>query len=88
MASRTERVRAHTVSMVVDRGRAPSVGTRRAVLLKPTMPFSAAGMRIDPPVSEPKPMNAEPVATETAAPEDDPPGTRGTRVSAALAGVP
>ena len=53
MASRTERVIADTVSSVVDKGTAPSAGTSRAVLLKPTMPCSAAGMRIEPPVSEP-----------------------------------
>ena len=44
----------------------PSVGTSRAVFLKPTMPHSAAGMRIEPPVSEPRPMKAAPVATDTA----------------------
>jgi hypothetical protein len=76
MASRTERVMAHTVSSVVDSGSAPCVGTRRAVFLKPTTPLSAAGMRMEPPVSEPRPTKAAPVATDTAAPEDDPPGTR------------
>ena len=54
------------------------VGTSRAVLLKPTTPLSAAGIRIDPPVSDPKPINAAPVATDTPAPEEEPPGTRGT----------
>jgi hypothetical protein len=88
IASRTERVIAQTVSSVVDRGRAPSVGTRRAVLLKPTMPHRAAGIRIEPPVSEPRPMKTAPLATETAAPEDEPPGMRGTCVSTGLAGVP
>jgi hypothetical protein len=90
MASRTERVRAHTVSSVVDRGSAPSVGTSRAVFLKPTMPLSAAGMRIEPPVSEPRPTKAAPVATDTAAPDDDPPGIARLvqRRSAGLAGVP
>ncbi len=77
MASRTERVMAQTVSSVVESGSAPSAGTSRAVFLKPTMPFSAAGMRIEPPVSEPSPMNAAPLATEIAAPDDEPPGTRG-----------
>jgi hypothetical protein len=71
------RVRAHTVSSVVDRGTAPAVGTRLAVFLKPTMPLRAAGIRIEPPVSEPRPMKAAPVATDTAAPDDEPPGTRG-----------
>ena len=86
-ASRTLRVIAQAVSSVVDRGTAPSHGTSRAVLLKPTMPLSAAGMRMDPPVSDPRPMNAAPLATDTAAPEDEPPGTRGTDASATEAGV-
>ena len=73
---------------LVDKGRAPVVGTRRAVLLKPTMPHSAAGIRIDPPVSDPKPTSAAPVATDTAAPEDEPPGIRSTVLSAELTGVP
>ena len=77
MASRTVRVMAQAVSSVVDRGTAPVVGTRRAVFLKPTMPLRAAGIRMEPPVSDPSPMNAAPVATDTPAPEDEPPGTRG-----------
>ena len=32
-------------SSVVDSGTTPSIGTRRAVGLKPTMPQTAAGMR-------------------------------------------
>ena len=67
-ASRTERVIAQTVSSVVDSGIAPSVGVSRAVFLKPTRPCSAAGMRIEPPVSEPSAAQAAPVATETAPP--------------------
>ena len=55
---------AQTVSMVVDKGNAPWVGTRRAVFLNPTMPFKAAGMRMEPPVSEPRPIKAAPVDTE------------------------
>ena len=76
-ASRTERVMAQAVSSVVDSGTAPVVGTSRAVFLKPTMPFSAAGIRIEPPVSEPSPTNAAPVATDTAAPDEEPPGIWG-----------
>ena len=53
-------------------------------------------MRMDPPVSDPKPMKAAPVATETAAPEEEPPGAwafpwlkTGVFVSASqAAGVP
>ena len=63
----------------VERGRqrpAPSIGTSRAVFLKPTRPCSAAGIRIEPPVSEPSAAQAAPAATETAPPEVEPPGTR------------
>ncbi len=88
MASPTDRVIAQTVSSVVDRGSAPAVGVSRAVFLKPTTPHRAAGMRIEPPVSEPSPTKAAPVATETAAPEEEPPGMRGVAGSAGLAGVP
>ena len=90
-ASRTERVIAQAVSSVVESGIAPSVGVRRAVFLKPTKPCSAAGMRIDPPVSEPSAAQAAPVATETAPPEVEPPGMRGSASSLAVtgfAGVP
>jgi len=39
-------------------------------------PHKAAGIRVDPPVSVPMPATAMPSATETAAPEDEPPGIR------------
>ena len=42
----------------------------------PTTPHSAAGWRIDPPVSEPSASGANPAATAAAEPPDDPPGTR------------
>src|SRR3954468_24733532 len=42
----------------------------------PTIPHSAAGWRIDPPVSVPIAHGAAPVATAAALPPDDPPGTR------------
>jgi len=71
-----------------DSGRTPSSGTRRAVGLNPTMPFSAAGMRTDPPVSEPIAAAAMPSVTEIAAPDDDPPGTRPAARSNAFLGVP
>src|SRR6185369_17726651 len=76
-ASRTERVMAQAVSRVVERGMEPSVGTREAVLLNPTRPCRAAGMRMEPPVSEPSAAHAAPAATQDAAPELDPPGMRG-----------
>ena len=42
----------------------------------PTTPQSAAGWRIDPPVSEPSPSGAYPAATAAAEPPLEPPGTR------------
>ena len=63
-------------SSEVDRGTTPSAGTRRAVGLKPVSPQSAAGMRMEPPVSVPMAASAMPSVTDTAAPEDDPPGMR------------
>ena len=73
-------------SKVVDSGVAPSRGTRFCVGLKPAMPQNAAGMRTDPPVSVPIPTTAWPSATDTAAPEEEPPGIR--RRSYGLPGVP
>ena len=40
------------------------------------MPHSAAGWRIEPPVSVPIDHGAEPAATAAALPPDEPPGTR------------
>src|SRR5438309_11398288 len=42
----------------------------------PTTPHSAAGWRMDPPVSDPRPSGANPAATAAALPPLDPPGTR------------
>ena len=50
------------------------------------MPHSAAGMRTEPPVSLPMAISAMRSPTVTAAPEDEPPGTRAR--SRGLAGVP
>jgi len=77
-----------TESSVYESGNAPSRGTRRAVGLKPTMPHSAAGWRIEPRVSEPSAMTHMPSACATAAPEEEPPGTRAARRSHGLRGVP
>ena len=73
-------------SSEVESGTTPSIGTRRAVGLKPMMPHTAAGMRTEPPVSVPSAATAMRSATETAAPEEEPPGTR--LRSAGLPGVP
>ncbi len=75
-------------SSVVESGKQPAVGTRRAVGLKPTTPLNAAGMRTEPPVSVPIPASAMPSATETPAPAEEPPGMRRVLRSQGLAGVP
>ena len=74
--SATEAASGPTESRLGANGKAPSSGMRDAVGLNPTSPFSAAGMRIEPPVSEPIAMSQVPSAAETAAPDEDPPGTR------------
>src|SRR5512141_1959021 len=61
------------LSSVDDSGTPPASGTRRCVGLKPTMPLKAAGIRHEPPVSVPSAPCAIRSATETAAPDDDPP---------------
>src|SRR5579864_5353177 len=50
------------------------------------MPQQAAGIRIDPPVSDPSATSASPAATATAEPLEDPPGIRAG--SSGLIGVP
>src|SRR5256885_4223105 len=52
------------------REHAPYVG------LRPTIPHSAAGWRIEPPVSVPIAHGARPAATAAALPPELPPGTR------------
>ena len=84
----TELASGPTESRLGASGSTPSIGTRRAVGLNPTMPHIAAGNRHDPPVSVPSAANAMPSATETAAPEDDPPGMRLAARSHGERGVP
>ena len=76
------------LSSVNDSGTAPSSGTRAWVGLKPTMPLNAAGIRQEPPVSVPSAPCAMPSTTETAAPDDEPPGTWPISRCQALFGVP
>src|SRR5215469_10977844 len=49
-----------------------SLATRPGVGRKPTMPQNAAGLRNEPPVSEPEQIGAIPVASATAEPPDEP----------------
>ncbi len=60
-------VRQAATTPLVDK--APSVG------FSPAMPLSAAGTRPEPAVSVPSAKAAMPCATDTAEPDDEPPGT-------------
>ncbi len=51
-----------------------STGTRPYGGLKPTTPLNVAGMRIDPPMSEPVASIADPAASAAAPPPVEPPG--------------
>lgn len=82
----TSRASGPTVSMLGASGHTPASGIRPPVVFRPATPQQAAGMRTEPPVSDPKATSASPVATATADPLDDPPGTR--RGSSGLTGVP
>ena len=73
-------------SSVPDNANAPCKLIKPRVVFKPVIPFSAAGIRTEPPVSVPRAATAMRSATDTAAPDDDPPGTRVR--SAGLPGVP
>src|SRR3990167_6714558 len=75
-------------SSVGERGYTPSSGHRPLVVLSPKTPEKAAGLRTDPPVSEPTAKAHIPAATATAEPLDEPPGTRCTTMSQGLRGVP
>ncbi len=61
-----------------------SLATRPGDGRKPTTPQNAAGMRSEPPVSEPVASGTMPVASATAEPPDEPPqlrrGSNGLRV--------
>ena len=84
----TEAASGPTESRLVASGKVPPEGTRDAVGLKPVSPQNAEGMRIEPPVSVPRAATAMPSATETPAPEDEPPGIRRPARSQGLLGVP
>src|SRR5687767_3900278 len=57
-------------------GVGPPDGTRPSDGLNPLMPHIAAGMRMEPPPSEPVPSGIIPVASAAAVPPDDPPALR------------
>src|SRR3984957_7908754 len=82
----TSAPRAPTVSSDGASGYTPLTEIRPYAVFSPVTPQQAAGMRTEPPVSVPNATSASPVATATADPEDDPPGSR--RGSRGLVGVP
>ncbi len=86
MRPATSRAIGPTVSMLGASGHTPASGIRPHVVLRPAIPQHAAGIRIEPPVSDPYETSASPLATATAEPLDDPPGTRSG--SSGLTGVP
>ena len=59
-------------------GITPARETRPYVAFSPTTPESPAGIRIEPPVSEPMAMKQRPAATAAPDPPDDRPGFRRT----------
>jgi len=86
MSPATSRAIGPTVSRLGASGHTPVSGIRPQVVLSPAIPQQAAGMRIDPPVSDPYETSASPLATATAEPLEEPPGTRSG--SSGLTGVP
>ena len=77
--SATRRPHGPTVSSDGASGHTPSSGSDPESFFRPTTPQHAAGLRIEPTVSVPKATSASPVATATADPLDDPPGTQRSR---------
>src|ERR1700681_3149701 len=63
-----------TRSVVVLMGMTPYRLTRPQVVFNPTTPWSAAGIRMDPPPSVPMAAKAERVATAAPEPALEPPG--------------
>ncbi|MNV32065.1 hypothetical protein D3C71_1233920 [compost metagenome] len=88
IASRVSRVSGPMESSVVDSATAPCRLISPRVVFSPVTPFSAAGIRTEPPVSEPSAAGARPAATATPDPLDEPPGMRACRRSQGLRGVP
>ena len=76
------------LSRVGSRGKTPVLGSKPKVGLRPVRPQKDAGIRTEPPVSEPRAAGASPAATATPEPEDDPPGRRWISGSQGLTGVP
>ena len=72
--SRTERVRKPSIAMPAQPSPKPGPSGRRArVGLMPTKPQQDAGIRTEPPPSEPWAMGTIPAATAEPDPPDEPP---------------
>ena len=74
------------VSMLGASGQTPSNEIRPCVVFSPNTPQHAAGIRTEPPVSDPNATSASSVATATADPLEEPPGM--SPGSSGLTGVP
>ena len=75
-------------SSVPDKASAPCKLIKPRVVFKPVIPFSAAGMRTEPPVSEPSAAGHKAAATATPEPLEEPPGVRWVLRSQGFQGVP
>src|SRR5207245_11095800 len=62
-----------TVSSDCDSGIAPARLTRPTVVFSPVTPQKCAGIRIEPPVSDPNAANVKRAATAAPDPDDEPP---------------
>ena len=86
--SSTERAIGPMVSSVQLSRPVPCRLIRPWVTLSPTNPLKADGIRTEPPVSLPIPAGANPAATATAVPLEEPPGARCVAGSQGFHGVP
>src|SRR5215510_8464943 len=69
-------------------GNTPLMETKPCVVFNPTMQHQAAGTRIEPAVSVPKATSAIPLATATAEPQLEPPGSSVCELLSGFLGVP
>ena len=69
----TESIRVTSPSAV---GNWPEFGTTQAVALWPNTPLKKAGIRIEPPMSEPRPIGEPPDPTAAPSPPEEPPAAR------------
>ena len=87
-ASAMLRAKMPGVSKVWLSGTMPSHDQRSLVSFSPALPVIAAGSRTEAAVSLPSARSAEPSASETPAPLDEPPGERYAIASHGLRGAP